>query len=262
MTLKTALLYERYELKYHIPLALVAEISDYISGFCEMDHYSKISPDNFYSINNLYLDTPHYQFFQNALVGQDGRFNMRVRTYGDEENPLYFLEIKKKTGGFVKKTRAKISTTDWFDALENNLILPAKDELVKKDYAYDFAYQAIINQARPVVFTQYRRKAYFSTIDDYARVTFDRDMRFVPRDTYTFDRSKEMQFYDNPNYFEPETNVILELKCETRVPYWIIDLIRTFNLQRSGFSKFVYAVNELNSTKLGVSQHSLRMSAI
>ncbi len=108
MTLKTALLYERYELKYHIPWAMVAEISDYISGFCEMDHYSKISSDNFYSINNLYLDTPNYQFFQNALVGQDGRFNMRVRTYGDEENPLYFLEIKRRPADLSKKLEPRL----------------------------------------------------------------------------------------------------------------------------------------------------------
>lgn len=259
MITKTALVYDRYELKYHVPVSLVAEISDYIAGFCELDYFSGISPDGFYPIHNLYLDTPSFQFFKNAIVGQDGRFNMRVRTYGEEENSSFYLEVKKKSGGFVKKTRAKVNGSDWFRMLDAGSMPQAPTEIVTKDYAYDFAYQALSHQARPVVFTRYRRKAFFSTIDDYARVTFDRDLRFSERTSYTFDRPRDMQAYDNPNYFDPDTNVVLELKCEARVPFWIIDLIRTFNLQRSGFSKFVYAVNELNSIRTGVIRSSLRI---
>src|SRR5690606_20743127 len=116
--------------------------------------------------------------------------------------------------GFVKKTRAKVSDQSWFDALSEGRLPPSPKTFVK-DYAYDFAYNVLSYQANPVVFTKYRRKAFFSTIDDYARVTFDKDLCFIPRDTYSFERSKDMMPYDNPNYFRQDTNVILELKCET-----------------------------------------------
>jgi SPX domain protein involved in polyphosphate accumulation len=261
MTLKTALFYERYELKYHIPLAMVDEISAYIEPFCELDHFSKISPDKYYAINNLYLDTPDYLFFRRSIEGIEGRFNMRIRNYGDEINPLYFLEIKKKNGGFVKKTRAKIYDLKWFEDLSHFTMPNTQNEFVKNDFAYDFAYNVLSYGAAPVVFTQYRRKAYFSHIDDYARVTFDKDMRFIPRDHYGFERSKDMKYYDYPEYFEPETHVVLELKCEARVPFWIIDLIRHFNLERSGFSKFLFAVNELNAEKVQIAQYPHRLSA-
>lgn len=247
---KSSLLYERYELKYHIPLALVDEISDYISGFCELDHYSKQSPDQYYTINNLYLDTPTYLFFRTRMSGVDDRFNMRVRTYGDEESPLWFLEIKHKSKGFVRKTRAKLTDTQWTEHLANGT-LPLSEGVKTRDYAYDFAHKVMSYQAAPVVFTQYRRKAYFSTIDDYARVTFDKEMRFAPRHSYSFER-EGLIAYDNPNCFDPFTNVILELKCESRVPWWMVDLIRRFNLERSTFSKFIFAVNETMQDKLDI----------
>ncbi len=250
MALKTALFYERYELKYHIPLYLVDEICDYISSFCELDHFSKISHDGYYSINNLYLDTPNFLFLRRRLAGVDDRFNMRIRTYGDEENDLYFLEVKNKQRGFVKKTRAKINGDEWFNHFREGTLPKPKEDIISNDFAYDFGSKLITYRAEPVVFTQYRRKALFSTIDEYARVTFDRDMRFIARDDYTFERSADMQYYDNPNYFDPNTNIILELKCETKVPLWMIDLIRRFNLTRSSFSKFVFGVNEVMQMRL------------
>lgn len=49
---------ERYELKYQIPLEMVDPISKYVETYCDMDYYSCISPENYYVINSLYLDTP------------------------------------------------------------------------------------------------------------------------------------------------------------------------------------------------------------
>ena len=258
---KTALVYERYELKYHIPLALVAEISDYIADFCELDHYSLKSPDQYYTINNLYLDTPNYLFFNTRLAGMDNRFNMRVRTYGTGEPEMWFLEVKHKSKGFVTKTRAKLLDRTWLKHLVEGT-LPERDEaVVRKDYAYDFAKKVMSYQAAPVVFTQYRRKAFFSTIDDYARVTFDKELRYVPRREYRFTPSPDMQFYDHPELFDPYTNVVLELKCEAAVPWWMLDLIRRFNLQRASFSKFMYALNESMQDHPDIVTHPNRISA-
>lgn len=45
--------------------------------------------------------------------------------------------------------------------------------------------------------------------------------------------------YDHAGTFDhPGMNVVLELKCERKVPVWIVDLIRRFELTRGGFSKF------------------------
>ncbi|MDA8793099.1 polyphosphate polymerase domain-containing protein [Bacteriovoracaceae bacterium] len=251
MTLKTALFYERYELKYHIPLDLVEPICEFLTPYCEMDHFSKISPDDYYSINNIYLDTPNFLFLERRLAGVDERFNMRVRTYGDEltDDSLYLLEVKNKSKGFVRKTRAKVKDMSWFDHLDKGTYPETEESVIVNDFAYDFFAKAHAYRARPVAFTQYRRKALFSTIDDYARITFDKQLRYCERDTYDFSR-KGLKYYDNANYFDPYTSVILELKCETKVPMWFLDIIRRFNLSRSSFSKFVFAIGEIMETKL------------
>ncbi len=255
MALKTALFYERYELKYHIPLWRVDDICDWVSGFCELDDYSGKSSDGYYAINNLYLDTPNYLFFNTKIAGQDNAFNMRIRTYGMEETNLYFMEVKKKTGEFCRKTRAKAGPA-WFRHLEEGTLPEGEGD----PFALDFARRVHSYRAGPVVFTQYRRKALFSVIDEYARITFDKDMRYAPRDTYDFSR-EGLLCYDQPEYFDDGTNVVLELKCESRVPLWMLDLIRTFDLKRASFSKFMYGVNETMQDKVGVATHPHRLCA-
>ncbi len=255
MSKKTALFYERYELKFHIPSSMVDDIVDFISPYCQLDHYSEISNDNYYMINNLYLDTPNYLFLQRRLAGEDNRFNMRIRSYGEELSDTCFLEIKNKANGFIKKRRAKVKGSEWFDHFKNFSYPLDENKIIhQNDYAYDFAYLLNSYRAEPKIFTQYKRKAYFSTIDDYARVTFDKELKFQHRDDYDLTRVN-LNYYDVPNIFNPNTDVILELKSYTRVPFWIIDVIKYFNLERSSFSKYVNGLRgelayQINGTPL------------
>ena len=100
--------------------------------------------------------------------------------------------------------------------------------------------------AQPTILTQYRRKAYLSTVDDYARVTFDRSMRYREESGYNVHPSEEtMLNYDHAASFgAPGANVVLELKCERKIPVWIVDLIKRFDLTRGGFSKFDSSMRE------------------
>ena len=44
---------------------------------------------------------------------------------------------------------------------------------------------------------------------------------------------------DVETVFDEGTSVVLELKCPAKnVPLWMVDLIRTFELKRRGFSKY------------------------
>ncbi len=262
MTLKTALFYERYELKYHIPFSLIDEIEKHIAPYCEMDHFSKKSESNFYTINNLYLDTPNFLFFKRKLHGEDDRFNMRIRTYGDEISKLYFLEVKNKSQGFVRKTRAQVKDLTIFDRLENDKPIKEKREFIQNDFFHDFAHKVYAYGARPIVFTQYKRKAYFSTIDEYARITFDIDLKCIERRNYTFERSPGMKNYDHSQYYKDHTNVILELKCENKIPFWILDIVKKFNLTRTGFSKFCFSVNEVMQFKHQITDPLNRISLV
>jgi len=99
---------DRYELKFGIPAELTEPISDFASVYCSLDKYSEKAEKGFYRVNNLYLDSPGYLFLRKRMEGAENRFNMRVRSYGDDPVMPYFLEIKQKVGGVVRKYRATV----------------------------------------------------------------------------------------------------------------------------------------------------------
>ncbi len=242
------LLFERYELKFLVPFDMVEDISNFVEIFCELDPFSAREPDNFYKVNNIYLDSPNYLFLERRLAGIDHRFNMRIRSYGDDPIFPYFCEVKHKTAGVVKKKRAKIYEDNWAETFQNKHIMSDNGKVWsdQEDYKDHFLRLAYVHNIEPKIFTQYRRKAYASVIDDYARVTFDRDLRYQRRDTYDMSPvESKLSHYDNPTKFYEENDVILELKCTTNVPKWFIDMISYFNLSRTSFSKYVTGIQEV-----------------
>lgn len=232
------LVLERYELKYLIPFWMVQPISDYVAHFCEMDYYSQISPDGFYTINSLYFETPTY-YFMRAKENQTGRFSLRVRSYGDKPKAPYYFETKEKIGDFSKKRRGRVPFENWGDLFLDPDKIKGFD--VTADPHLDYFMSLVTTYgANPMILTQYRRKAYLSTVDDYARITFDRSLRYRPETDYNVIPTEEsMLNFDDPETFgRPDVNVILELKCERKIPVWMVDLIKRFDLVRMGFSKF------------------------
>jgi len=240
-------LLERYELKYMIPHSMIGPISEYLSIYCSPDKYSEKSEDGFYNINNLYLDSPNFLFLKRRLNGSENRFNMRIRFYDRLPGSPCFFEIKQKTFGIIRKYRAAVSDENWRNLFETpgydieNII----DEKNKSNV--NLFYQAACSyQVEPKVLTRYRRKAYISDVDDYARATFDCDLCYQPAEDYSMiPDDNSMLSYDNAAVFDPECSVILELKCyASLVPMWMLDIIRYFKLQRSSFSKYVNSIIE------------------
>jgi hypothetical protein len=244
---RSSSVYERYELKFAIPLGMVETICDFCTIYCRPDPYSETSATGFYTVNSLYLDTPNYLFLHKRLDGSENRFNMRVRTYGETTMPC-FLEIKQKQVDIVFKYRARTTDEYWYRMFEDpEYRVKGKDiseGKSKTDLFYRVAYTYNVG---PVVLTRYQRRAYESVVDDYARITFDKNMKCQPANGFALIPNEEQLIpYDNSTVFEPECNVVMELKCySAKVPYWMIDMIRSFNLQRRSFSKYVFSITEV-----------------
>ena len=232
---------ERYELKFTVPWQRVDAMCDFISPYCQPDKHSALSGDGFYQVNSLYFDTPEYLFLRNRLNGLENRFNMRVRTYGPKPVLPYFLEVKQKRGDIIRKYRARIKDPDLAKVLDH--AVPADGCLVSEGEAENaalFRRLAHTYNAQPVLMTSYRRRAFFSECDDYARVTFDVGLRFKPLTEYhPFDVGDDLAPSDVEGIFDEGASVILELKCYSQyVPLWMVDMIRCFDLRRRGFSKY------------------------
>jgi len=74
-------------------------------------------------------------------------------------------------------------------------------------------------------------------------VTMDAHMKYRVQDDYSLDTNTDMTHYDNETIYATNTksdgDVVLELKCMVGgMPCWILDLIRTFELQHQAFSKY------------------------
>lgn len=240
-TVTTPALLDRFESKYTIPIQLVEPIIQFILPYCSYDKYSALSPDKYYKINSLYFDTPDFLFLRKRMLKAEKRFNMRIRCYGDEPTFPYFFEIKQRIGDIVRKTRAKIDDPEYARYFFATKELPPPLEDPKSSKHRDLFYHTAFRyNAQPVVLVQYRRQAFFSNYDEYARVTFDINLRYKAQDDYYPLPVEEAMVpcdlamgTDNCSY------AILELKCYTSfVPLWMVDLVRAFNLQRTGFSKF------------------------
>jgi len=230
----------RFEMKYTIPFSMIEPVSQFIAPYCSMDRYSENSVDGFYTINSLYFDTPMFLFLRLRMQRVEKRFNMRIRSYGESSDSPSFLEIKQRFGDIVRKHRGKVNS--------NDLETLCKDGYCGSDEENDkntgncalFCRTAHRYNASPVVLVQYRRKAYISDVDDYARVTFDIGLRAMePKGYQPTPVESEMIPCDIQTSFDEGCSVILELKCSsTFVPLWMIDLVRAFNLKRRGFSKY------------------------
>ncbi len=245
---------ERYELKYLIPMSYVEPITQFLAPYCQLDYFSTQAKDEdyFYRVNSLYFDTRNYEFLKQRLWGRDSRFNMRVRTYGEGNEPPYFMEIKHKTGTFVKKYRATIQGEEWPSILTDAQFRLAETEVGSNRQNKDlFMRLAVAYAIEPKIYTQYIRRAFFSTVDEYARVTMDRDMKYRPQDLfhsagdpYNLLPDGTLINYDNETVYAKYTwsqgSVILELKCYVgQVPTWMVDLITFFELKQESFSKYV-----------------------
>lgn len=242
---------ERYELKYKIPLSYVEPITNFLRIYCNLDEYSvRAEADNyFYKVNSLYFDSPGYEFLKQRIGGKEIRFNMRTRYYGDGTKGPFFLEVKHRTGlsGVVTKYRATAQEHQWPSILTDPAFRPpesdSKSEQTNKKL---FLRLATTYNIEPKILTTYLRRAFFSTVDEYSRVTMDIHMQYRNQDNYDLNTTYGMTHYDNETIYATNTKsdaeVVLELKCMVGiVPYWMLDLIRTFELQHSGFSKYASA---------------------
>ncbi|MBT8434903.1 MAG: polyphosphate polymerase domain-containing protein [Gammaproteobacteria bacterium] len=236
---------ERHELKYAVPWRFVEPICRFIEPYCELDHHSAISADNFYLVSSLYLDTRGLEFLRQRMYGKDGRFNMRVRCYGEQGQAPYFLEIKRKRGFIGKKYRAIASEDEWPAIIQDPQfrIQPADSD--KNQNNMELFYRLATSYAiEPKLLTQYRRRAYVSTIDQYARVTLDASMKYRAQNHFSLVSDENMVSYDNETIYTrdmvSDAAVVLELKCDVgQVPTWMLDLISTFDLKQQGFSKYM-----------------------
>ncbi|MGI8604651.1 MAG: VTC domain-containing protein [Verrucomicrobiales bacterium] len=243
------LVIERFEQKFVIHPRLVAPIREFIRPFCIPDPNGRGDIPE-YIVTTLQLDTPSMDL---ALMKEKkffARFKLRVRTYGLDAPPKapIFLEVKRKIGSVIVKSRAKMNRATYHEKCVTH---PETAPLLKtaKDNAVFLEFCRISNEisARPKMLIRYIRESYFGANDDYARVTFDRRISYRPTRDWILpgEEVADWRFWrpmDTPVGFRrPYAGYIFELKSMRDTPTWMLETIERFNLTNTGFCKYATA---------------------
>ncbi len=224
--------WERLELKYLASLDAVGRLRAGFRPFCQPDH------EGGYVITTLYLDGPGLPFFRMVADDAFDRTKLRIRSYGT--GPA-FLELKRKTGEVIRKQRVAVPPDDVAARAEGLGIEP---EGRGANVLQNFAALAARFGASPLLVVRYRREAWASEVDRYARVTIDTAIEVAPADGYRFERPDDafVPLDGGPGRSSP---AVIELKCETNVPGWLAALVHERQLRQVGFSKYARGVRAL-----------------
>lgn len=233
---------ERYEYKYLVPERLVPSIRETALAIGRLDRYA--NADGSYRIRSLYFDTPQYDLFWANEREQKDRFKVRARTYPGKKSPV-FLEVKRRFQDVIIKSRAAVPATEWRELLERGRpdTLAALAPGARKG-ADRFLGALHRHHLVPRLLVDYEREAYESTLDKYARLTFDRRVVSQRMETLDLDADEtRWRPVDHPVQTRTmEPVCVLELKFERRPPAWMVALVRRLELVRYSFSKYCYGV--------------------
>jgi len=245
--------FERLELKYLIDEFTADRVRRDIAPFCRSDpHNPKPTADGGsgelgYGISSLYLDSPGLQLFWATERGDPERLKLRVRTY--RGSSIAVLELKRKISDIISKTRARVTRGQVARIASGRLPEPSNPEV--DHFLNDFALTSLKIGAQPTLHVRYDREAYSSEVDTYARVTFDRRIEAQRTHDWALDAESTgwLSFDKFRRLDQRERTVVLELKCQSIIPWWITNLIRTHALKQQSFSKYgigIYLTGLLN----------------
>lgn len=220
----------RYELKYPIRRDAYERVMREVALHMEPDSYSR--DGSFYTISNLYYDTPDDELITIALKrGAQYRYKVRLRSY-DPTRPTAFLEMKKKYNGLISKRRTTIMTEDVNPLLVDGT-LPTRASYMNWQVMQELHAVGRSQTLVPKVIVSYDRQAFFGVAETERdlRVTFDLNVR-----TRRWDL--DLRQGTHGDLLFPPDHVIMEVKVDRQVPLWLARLMSENGVYRRQFSKY------------------------
>ncbi len=228
----------RTEAKYRVRAEELPAMRDWLLRYCVPDENSR--GGDWYAIRSLYLDNAENRMYRDAEQKLAYRLKLRARAYGDAAGAVK-LEVKRRVRDQIVKRSATLRAEQWEAATAAGL--SAIHEMGKPSTG-EFLQLAETLRAEPKMLVYYERQAFSSVVDEYVRVTFDRNVQCQPvREWDLMGDPRAWLAVDGASGFgERESTYILEVKYMDAPPAWLRDLVLTFGLERRGGSKYVKAM--------------------
>lgn len=218
--------FKRYERKYILTKEQGDLLITLLKDKMKPDKYCK--DGGFYTIYNIYYDTPNESVIRLSTAKPYYKEKMRLRTYSltDEKAP-YFLEIKKKINKVVSKRRISLTRAqgEYFNSTGK---LP---EGVDGQIVNELQYYLDTHDIKPNIFLRYERYAMFGIEDSSLRITLDQNI---------LSRRTRLSFAegDGGEYVLPPENYLMEIKFENAMPLWLCKVLSEMKIYSTSFSKY------------------------
>jgi hypothetical protein len=238
---------QRREIKYQVREEVALAVRSFVSCYLEPDEFAQGRVDNSYPVHSLYLDSDRLYTYWTTTSGDRNRFKLRIRYYDDNPDAPVFCEIKRRINEGVVKQRARVRR----DAI--GPLLAGESPRVEHLHSWKPQYWADLldfwqlverTESAPRLHNAYMREAYVNPGKASVRVTMDRAVRVEPE--FGCDLRTEMA---KPMLIFSDV-VILELKFTERMPSWMIEMVRGFDLTVTGAAKYVLGVESLGHPKV------------
>lgn len=228
--------FNRFELKYLITLEQAEKFKKSLQAYLIPDEHG--NNNGGYAVSSLYYDSPELSCYWEKENGVKTRRKLRIRRYetGDvlTEESLVYLEIKQRIDRVTQKRRLVLTYGDALRLCNDRQSLPVspEDEAVMNEMiAFIWQYNL-----RPVSIVRYDRQAFIGTKYDIGlRVTFD---------TMLTSQVYPLHLHEKPSgiMMMPPNQVVMEIKVNERIPYWLTEMIAVHNLQTMRVSKYCQSI--------------------
>ncbi len=228
----------RNEIKQYISYLEYCHLKNILAKTMKKDRFQ--TDENGYFIRSLYFDSIHDNDFIEKIIGVENRKKIRLRIY-DLNTDKVKLEIKNKYGEYMLKESVTITRSEALDLIRGNTYwMTGKDnETLNKVYYYFKK-----DYYRPSIIIDYMRDAYMLDFNNI-RITFDKNVRTSKRFDSFFDNKA-----DNFICTNPET-VILEIKYDRQLPYWVKELFSCYSPDKQAISKFCMGIINIQNKYMG-----------
>lgn len=231
--------FQRYELKYIVPLTFFNSLKKDLELFCSKDPHIPSYRDS-YCVHSIYYDTQKLAYYHDKINGIEYRKKFRIRYYGDQ-NPSQipediFLEVKEKYGPVISKDRFKTdkqkvesifkgSCSEKNKSLDKILSVYHRDSLL------------------PNVLISYKRIPLVGDFELNTRITFDYEIK-----SHSVYESKDFlpNISEHSTFLLPPNCFLLEIKVTDAIPGWLNRIIEKYELKLTAFSKYANGVEKSN----------------
>ena len=219
-------IFNRQELKFVITTQQYTRILRGLQPHMQLDKHNENGQT--YRLYNLYIDTEDHALIRHSITKPVVyKEKLRIRSYTKfEDNPIVFLEIKKRYKRITNKRRTKIPYDEALAFIAEG-VPPQLHNYMNQQVTRELTTILSGRTYQPKTFIAYDRLAFSGhgkTRD--LRVTFDTNIT-----------ARRHGGVDAINLLDTD-HIVMELESSYNAPLWLVDLLTENGIYKQSFSKY------------------------